>query len=144
MIAKKVTAEIHFKKLSIETKKSKFFVMIDPSARPAASAWHLAVKLKSKYSFIFAPRYLYELQYWTVFLSKRNVKLDCFFLFMSYHGTSKLKKKINELEIWASTEVKPSNEIEIHKAKKDSKFNFILISDCLADIYPTQKSQFNS
>ena len=48
------------------------------------------------------------------------------------------------MEIRASTEVKPSNEIEIHKAKKDSKFNFILISDCLADIYPTQKSQFNS
>ena len=48
------------------------------------------------------------------------------------------------MEIRASTEVKPSNETEIHKAKKDSKFNFILISDCLADIHPTQKSQFNS
>ena len=45
------------------------------------------------------------------------------------------RKKINETIVWASTEVKRSNEIEIHKAKKDSKFNFILISDCLADIH---------
>ena len=35
------------------------------------------------------------------------------------------------------TEVKPSNKIEIHKAKKYSKYNFILISDCLADIHGT-------
>ena len=49
--------------------------------------------------------------------------------------TSANRKKIIEVKVWASTEVEPSNEIEIHKAKKDSKFNFILISDCLADIH---------
>ena len=74
--------------------------------------------------------------------------LDCILLYYFWPRVSWLtlayRKKINEVEVWASTEVKPSNEIEIHKAKKDSKFNFILISDCLADIHPTQKSQFNS
>ena len=49
------------------------------------------------------------------------------------------RKKINETKVWASTEAKPSNKIEIHKAKKYyySKFDFILISDCLADIHGT-------
>ena len=51
---------------------------------------------------------------------------------------------INEAKVWASTEVKPSNEIHNYKSKKDFKFNFILISDSLAIIYRTQKSQFNS
>ena len=51
---------------------------------------------------------------------------------------------IFEAKVWASIEVKRSNEIEIHKTKKDSKFNFISIFDCPADIYPRKKSLFNS
>ena len=52
------------------------------------------------------------------------------------------KKKINEIKVWASTEAKPSNEIQIHKTKNDFKFNFTLKSGCLQLVRPVREFFF--
>ena len=54
------------------------------------------------------------------------------------------KKWPDKTDFSTDIEVDPSNEIDIRKLKKDSKFNFILIFDSPAVVSPSQKSQFNS
>ena len=66
------------------------------------------------------------------------------FVLIFYGGFYQTKNKINEVNLWTSIEVEPSNEIQNRKIKKVSKCYFNLIFDCPAIILPTQKSQFNS
>ena len=56
----------------------------------------------------------------TLYFFKRSG--NYIFFEMSYHGDSKVKKKISEVKVWTSKAAKPSNEIEKYKSKKASEF----------------------
>ena len=57
----------------------------------------------------------------TLYFFKRSG--NYIFFEMSYHGDSKVKKKISEVKVWTSKAAKPSHEIQKQKSKKVFKFN---------------------